>query len=134
MKPLEFQYIKYQGDERGDSWSIPQEAVDFVGSVDEIHVATILPGAIRGNHFHADKREATVLAFSDSCRLAWKPLNAAETTQKDFEGKDAIVFKALPNVIHAIKNTGGRPVTLVSFSNKRHDAGNPDTFRQIILM
>jgi hypothetical protein len=61
------------------------------------------------------------------------PLGAAEATRKDFEGKDAVVFKALPNVIHAIKNTGGLPLTLVSFSNKRHDPQNPDTFRQSIL-
>jgi oxalate decarboxylase/phosphoglucose isomerase-like protein (cupin superfamily) len=133
MKPFEFHYIKYQGDERGDSYSLPQEAIDFVGRVEEIHVATIVPGAIRGNHFHADKKEATVLVFSDGCRLAWKPLNAGEPQQTDFDGKDAIVFKVLPNVIHAIKNTGNRPMILISFSNGRNDPQNPDTFRHTIL-
>ena len=133
MNPLEFQFIKYQGDERGDSYSIPQEAVEFVGRVDEIHVATILPDAVRGNHYHSAKLEATVLLFSDKCRLAWKPLEAADASQKDFSGKDAIVFKVRPNVVHAIKNTGTRPITLISFSNKRQDPKQPDTFRQIII-
>jgi len=133
MKPLEFHSINYQGDQRGDSYSIPQEAIDFVGRIDEIHVATILPGAIRGNHYHGAKKEATVLLFSDTCRLAWKTLDAEEPMQQDFDGKDAIIFKVQPAVVHAIKNIGRLPITLVSFSDKRHDPHNPDTIRQVIL-
>jgi dTDP-4-dehydrorhamnose 3,5-epimerase-like enzyme len=133
MKPLEFQPVKNLGDQRGDSYSIPQEAIDFVGQIDEIHFATILPNAVRGNHYHCGKREATVLVFSDKCRLAWKPLEAKDSTHADFEGKDSIMFNVQPNVVHAIKNTGAQPMSIISFSNKRHDPENPDTFREIIL-
>ncbi len=133
MKPLEFQSIDNHQDLRGDSFYIPTEAFDFIGRTDEMHFATVLPGAIRGNHYHAGKNECIVLVFSDRWHLEWKTLEAADVNKQDFEGKGALLIKIQSEVVHAIKNTGTTPLELVSFSNKRYNPQSPDTFRHILL-
>jgi len=133
MRPLEFRWIENCADSRGDSYYIPSEAIDFVGAIDEIHVATIVPGAIRGNHYHTGRRECIFLIFSDSWRLAWIPLGAKDIATQDFEGRGAVLIQVQPNVVHAVKNIGKNLIHLASFSNKRHDPRNPDTFREVLL-
>lgn len=133
MKPLEFQWIENCADSRGDSYYIPKEAIDFVGAVDEIHFATIVPGATRGNHYHTERREFIFLIFSDSWRLAWVLLGATDMTTQDFEGEGAVLIQVQPSVVHAIKNTGKSPIHLASFSNRRYNPQNPDTFREVLL-
>jgi hypothetical protein len=133
MKPIELRWIENRGDLRGDSYYIPREAIDFVEAVDEIHFATILPNAIRGNHYHIGKKELILLIFSDSWRLAWAPLEAVDVTTQNIEGEGAILIKVQPKIVHAIKNTGRRPIHLASFSRKRYDPENPDTFQKVLL-
>ena len=133
MKPFEFYSIKNHDDARGDSYSIPQEALDFVGQIDEIHYATILNSAVRGNHYHTEKKEATIITYSDKMRIAWKTMDSEEITRQDFEGKGAIVIQVQPNVVHAIQNLGAEPMSIISFSNMRYNPQNPDTFREILL-
>jgi dTDP-4-dehydrorhamnose 3,5-epimerase-like enzyme len=133
MKPFKFYSIKNNDDARGDSYSVPQEAIDFLGHIKEIHYATILDSAVRGNHFHKEKKEATVIAYSDKMRIAWKAVGSEAITQQDFEGKGAITIQIHPNVVHAIQNTGDKPVQIICFLNKRYNPQNPDTFREILL-
>jgi dTDP-4-dehydrorhamnose 3,5-epimerase-like enzyme len=133
MKPLEFQRVENRADSRGDSYYIPREAIDFVGAIDEIHFATILPSAIRGNHYHIGRREFILLVFSDRWRLVWGSLEGADVTTEDFDGKGAVLIQVQPRIVHAIKNTGNKPIELVSFSNKQYDPQNPDTFRKVLI-
>jgi dTDP-4-dehydrorhamnose 3,5-epimerase-like enzyme len=133
MPLFEFYPIKNNDDARGDSFSIPQKAIEFVGQIDEIHFATILTNAVRGNHYHTEKKEATVITYSDKMRIAWKTQGSEAITQQDFEGKGAIVIQIHPTVVHAIQNLGIEPISIISFSNKRYNPQNPDTFREILL-
>ena len=56
--------IDNRGAERGASFSFPQEIFDFLGNVDEVHMAEIVPGAVRGNHYHRSKKEVLVIWYA----------------------------------------------------------------------
>ena len=49
------------GDARGVSFTVSPTIVSFLGRVADIHVATVLPGGVRGNHFHTRKREVLII-------------------------------------------------------------------------
>jgi len=56
--------LSNNGDNRGSSFSIPSQILSFVGEVGDIHLTTIAPGAIRGNHYHLRRREALIVLYS----------------------------------------------------------------------
>lgn len=131
--PLRFFEINNHADSRGDSYYLPREALDFVGAVDEIHCATIFPGATRGNHYHTGRREFIFLVYSDNWCLASAYVESKQITTDHFDGQGAVVIQIEPGIAHAIKNTGNTSIRLVSFSNKRFDPENPDTFHRELL-
>jgi len=49
------------GDGRGFSFTAPSEALAFVGRTADVHLASTMPGAVRGNHYHLRRREAIVV-------------------------------------------------------------------------
>lgn len=134
MAGLEIEHLTNQVDERGDSYYISHETVDFLGFVDEIHFSTINPGKVRGNHYHEKRSEVIILFFSDSWRLAWIPIDSEESVIRDFSGGGAVIVKVSPGVRHAFKNTGASVLRAVSYSNGRFNPANPDTFRTVLLM
>lgn len=67
------------GDERGDSFSVARNYMEFVGRPGNIHVASILAGHTRGNHYHVERREIIIVIHSDRWSLSWD--SGAETEQ-----------------------------------------------------
>lgn len=63
--------LSNQGDERGRSYNIPLDTLNFVGIVRDVHVATIVPNATRGNHYHVNRKEFILVWYDDSWVLAW---------------------------------------------------------------
>jgi dTDP-4-dehydrorhamnose 3,5-epimerase-like enzyme len=47
-----------RGDPRGFSFTAPAEALTFVGRMGDVHLASTKPGAVRGNHYHLQRRQA----------------------------------------------------------------------------
>jgi len=133
MKSIQFLPINDKGDIRGESYYIPDKAIEFIGNIDEMHYATILPSQIRGNHYHIGRREFIIIKSSDACIVSWREPNENFISTKEFKKNRVILILVEPQVIHAIKNTGKAPIHLVSCSNKRYDPDHPDTFREEIL-
>jgi dTDP-4-dehydrorhamnose 3,5-epimerase-like enzyme len=53
--------LNNNGDARGFSFMAPAEALAFVGRMADVHLASMKPGAVRGNHYHLRRREAIVV-------------------------------------------------------------------------
>lgn len=107
-------------DARGSSFGVE---LPF-GNVAECHVATVRPGAIRGNHFHTRRREVLVVLYADRWTLLWDEGEGTLVQSRGFEGSGAVVLEADPHCAHAVRNDGARDLHLVSLGDTRET----DTF------
>jgi dTDP-4-dehydrorhamnose 3,5-epimerase-like enzyme len=108
------------GDARGFSFA-PQEALDFVGHVADIHLASTAPGAVRGNHYHMRKREAIVFLPGAAWSLHWDEGEGTTTQQRNFDGSSAVLVLVTPGISHAVRNDGSNKLWLAAFSSEPYD-------------
>ena len=93
--------------------------VDLPISVGECHVATIRPGAIRGNHYHLQRSELLVIMYSDRWTLLWDEGEDTPVQQQTYEGSGAVVLEASPRTAHAVRNDGARDLHIISLGDTR---------------
>lgn len=113
--------LKDNGDLRGSSFSLPLPALDFVGSVADVHIASTLGGSIRGNHFHLRRREAIVILPGTAWSLHWDLGEGTAIEHRSFDGQSALLALILPGCSHAIRNDGNAPLWLVACSSEKYD-------------
>ena len=83
--------LKDSGDVRGSSFSVPAELFARPFPVADMHVATIEPGAVRGNHYHALRREVLVITAVDRWSLHWDEGAGTPARQREFSGPGAVL-------------------------------------------
>lgn len=109
------------GDQRGFSFTIPAEALQFLDGVEDIHIAAILPGAIRGNHFHQRRREILVLNYVGDWSFHWDEGPNTLAQHREFQGSGAVLITILPGASHAVRNDGAQTLTLMAASSEPYD-------------
>jgi dTDP-4-dehydrorhamnose 3,5-epimerase-like enzyme len=109
------------GDQRGFSFTLPAEALQFLDGVEDIHIAAILPGAIRGNHFHQRRREILVFNYADEWSFHWDDGPNTLTQHRSFQGTGAVLITILPGASHAVRNDGAQTLTLMAASSEPYD-------------
>lgn len=117
------------GDNRGFSFVIPTQVFSFLGNVQEMHVVQLLPNAVRGNHYHQQRKEAVIVLFDDEWLFAWQEPNADESQQRIFTGSGAVLISLEAKTVHALKNIGQHNLTAISYSN----LNVMDTVRKVIV-
>jgi len=121
--------LEVHSDERG--WLVELlKANQLEKPVKQIHIASIKPGHIRGNHYHS-KRIEWFFIVAGKAELFLQSI-------KDIKSKDRICFKLsskkpkvitiFPNIAHSVKNIGKEMVYLVSAQSDIYNPKNPDTF------
>jgi dTDP-4-dehydrorhamnose 3,5-epimerase-like enzyme len=94
-----------------------------------VHVVLTEPDCIRGNHYHPHSTEVT--AVVGPCHVRLK--EAGVLREVHVPAGETWRFTIPPGVVHAYRNTGDRPMVLVSFNTSAHDPANPDTVRETLL-
>ena len=109
-----------RSDMRGSSFGVelPFE------NVHECHVATVRPGAIRGNHFHTKRRELLVVMYADRWTLLWDEGEGTPVQSHAYEGSGAIAMEIDPLCAHAVRNDGAHDLHILSLGDTRET----DTF------
>lgn len=102
-------------DARGASFSIE---VPFARA-GECHVATIRPGAIRGNHFHTTRRELLVVLYADRWTLFWDEGESTPVASRTFDGEGAVLMEADPFCAHAVRNDGAADLQIFVLGDVR---------------
>jgi dTDP-4-dehydrorhamnose 3,5-epimerase-like enzyme len=125
--------LRNTGDARGRSFSLGALLTARVGAIEDAHLATIVPGAIRGNHYHVKRREAILVLYSDAWTLHHDRGEGTAPQQHRFEGEGAVLLDVDPLCGHAIQNTGSRELTILGCSNGPYDEKNPDAFRRVMV-
>jgi dTDP-4-dehydrorhamnose 3,5-epimerase-like enzyme len=94
-----------------------------------VHVVLTAPGETRGNHFHHQSTEMTVVV--GPCLVRLKQMGRIRDVE--VPAGEAWRFTIPPGVVHAYRNTGSSTMVLVSFASALHDKASPDTVREAIL-
>ncbi len=109
------------GDARGFSFTIPSEALAFVGRMSDVHVASTKPGAVRGNPYHLRRREAIVVMPGSKWSLHWDEGDNSPAQHREFDGNHAVLVLVSPGQSHAVRNDGDRDMSLVAISSESYD-------------
>ena len=109
------------GDQRGFSFTIPGEALQFLVRVEDIHIASILPGSIRGNHFHQRRREVLVLTYASAWSFHWDEGVDTPPKRRNFQGTGAALITIHPGASHAVRNDSDQLLTLMAASSELYD-------------
>ena len=133
MKDIEIINLKDYGDIRGALFSVSEVDIGFLDKIQNIHFGKIRPNSIRGNHFHDQKKEILIIAYSDIWTLAWANKDSSETIEKKFRGSGAVLIKINSEIAHTVKNDGRKDLEIISLSNRIFSKENPDTFSKILM-
>jgi oxalate decarboxylase/phosphoglucose isomerase-like protein (cupin superfamily) len=118
---IQISEVANRGDARGLSFSLPKEALDFLGRVGDMHLASTLAGAIRGNHFHTRKREAIIFLPGTAWSLHWDEGPGVTVRHQSFDGSECVLVLISPGCSHAVRNDGTSPLWLVACSSEAYD-------------
>jgi len=113
--------LSNSGDARGFSFTAPAEALAFVGRMSDVHLASTLPRAVRGNHYHLRRREAIVVLPVAKWSLHWDEGDGAAAQHREFGGTSAVLVLVSPGASHAVRNDGDEPLWLVAISSETYD-------------
>jgi oxalate decarboxylase/phosphoglucose isomerase-like protein (cupin superfamily) len=110
-----------RGDARGFSFSPPAAALDFLGRIADMHLASTSPGAARGNHYHLRKHEAIVILPGAAWSLHWDEGEGTPVQHRSFPGSSAVLVLVSPGASHAVRNDGSATLWLVACSSETYD-------------
>jgi len=132
MRIIQTKEIEFYQDDRG--WCIRPISDDDIkdGIVSDIHMVSMKPGAVRGNHYHVNKAE-NILVIGSACRLQVVDNKTKEKEEKIIENSNKISFVIPPDVTHAIENIGNEVSYLFCFSNVKDGLKNRDVVNNKII-
>jgi len=130
---IKIQKLQNMGDARGELFRIQQSALDFLGSIHDIHFGTIKPNAIRGNHYHVRNFEVLIVGFASRWKLVWSESDSTITYEREFAGVGTILIEIEEGIVHAVHNTGNLPLNIISLSDHNYDPKYPDTIKKILV-
>ena len=113
-------------------WSAdPFPREDFPGPYRNVHVVSLEPAAVRGNHAHLNQTECLFL-IGGRVLFAVAQSTNDEVKLREFS-KGPVLLKIPPTVYHAIKNIDSCPIYILAFSDQDFDQTRRDLLRRTLL-
>ena len=107
----------------------PIEAANIQNTLlGSIHIATMKPGTIRGNHFHPRSTE-WLLIFGGPARFYWQPHQQSPIHEELIHDSGPVLFEIPPKIEHAVVNCAENDIFLMAFS----DSDDRDTVRTSLI-
>jgi dTDP-4-dehydrorhamnose 3,5-epimerase-like enzyme len=125
MPDLTFMPLPESSDGRGVSFVILGEVLATMDNVLDVHIASVRPGAIRGNHYHSVKTELITVIYSDSWSFHWDTGEDTEVHSRQFAGAGAVAVVVPHAWSHAVKNEGATDLWLFNASDMAFEPGAP---------
>lgn len=96
----------------------------FLSEFGHLHVVSMNPGSVRGNHYHKTYRE-WLFIFGGDYEVYW---NSGERIQKKSFTKDEFyTIEIPPGISHVIKNISDSVIYLVAYQNADKASISADT-------
>ncbi len=128
-------FVDLQGEIREDArgfFAVPWRGRtgDAQGFLETLHLASIHPGQVRGNHAHPRHREGLYL-FCGQGTFTWKE-ESGKLQEKEIGGHTLVLIP--PGVAHALKNSGKGLIYLVAWrEGEGAQSPEPDTVPQTLV-
>ena len=132
-QPVRLRKLTDSGDSRGRSFSAPDVSLKQLATVRDMHVATILPGAVRGNHFHRERHEVIVVIYSDQWSLHWDNGPDTHPRSEIISGVGAALIEIDPLASHAIRNDGKAELYMVGLGDATFNPEIPDSYQRRVV-
>ena len=113
-----------RGDARGFSFTTPAEALAFVGRMGDVHLASTQPGAVRGNHYHLQRRQAIMALPGVKWSLHWDDGEGSPAQHREFVGGGSVLVLLPPGVSIAVRNDGDCDLWIVTISSEAYEAAD----------
>jgi dTDP-4-dehydrorhamnose 3,5-epimerase-like enzyme len=120
-------------DGRGSSFSVPAPCLDFIGHPHDLHIASIRPRRVRGNHYHIARKELILVVAGDQWSLHFDTGEGTEVSVRTFGGQDAVAIEMPPFCAHALRNDGAEPLWLFAASDGPYDPAHPDAYQRRVV-
>ncbi len=132
MGIIQIKEIEFDQDDRG--WLIKPITDEEISTskIKDIHIVSMRPGAIRGNHYHAYKTEH-IFVIGSTCRVVVMDNNTKEKEEKIIEHNKKTLFVIPPHVTHAIENIGNEMSNLFCYSKIKEDLDTNDVVKNKII-
>jgi len=119
-------------DERGwVVWPLREPDVEAY-CISNLHVPSLQPGAVRGNHYHLNSTEFA-LVLSGPCLVIFVHNESGEKEEILVEGSKPVLFKIPPNITHAFRNQSEKEIFLLCYEKRASQVNSQATFRKEIL-
>jgi len=132
MKLIEIQRVSSDSDNRGFAARPVDEKELKAGHVSNIHIVSMKPGVVRGNHYHIKQKEKIWL-IGGPCKVIARNRNTGETEEEIFDGNEQILLVIPPDISHAIKNISDGITYLFCYSNFSPTPDDKDVFRDELV-
>ncbi len=132
MRIIQIKEIEFDQDDRG--WSIRPITDEEIGTgkIKDIHMVSMRPGAIRGNHYHAYKTEH-IFVMGSTCRVVVMDNNTKEREEEIIGHNKKALLVIPPHVTHAIENIGNEMSYLLCYSKAEEDLDMSDVVKNKIV-
>ncbi|RMF94774.1 MAG: hypothetical protein D6734_07005 [Candidatus Schekmanbacteria bacterium] len=132
MKLIKIEKVEINRDERGFSVRPIDEEKLKEGKALNLHIVSMNPGAIRGNHYHK-KQEEKIWIIGGPCLVAAKNKDTDETEETKIPPDNDTILTISPNITHAIKNISDKVAYLLCYSDYSSSDNENDVFRDELI-
>jgi len=118
--------LKIHKDNRG--WLVELlKANELEKPVRQLHIASVKPGKVRGNHYHS-KRVEWFFVVAGKAKLVLLDIKTKEQIYFKLSSKEPKVITIFPKIAHTIKNVGKEMVYLVAAQSDIYNPKKTDSF------
>jgi oxalate decarboxylase/phosphoglucose isomerase-like protein (cupin superfamily) len=121
------------GDGRGRSFGPPPELFAQRFPLGDLHLSTIVPGAVRGNHYHLQRRELLAIMATEPWSLHWDSGEGTPVQSRTFDGRRAVLVTIPIGSSHAVRNDGTATLHLFGLTDGPYEADRPDAYRRVVV-
>jgi len=118
-------------DQRGVSFSLLVDHLRAIGRVEDVHIATIGPGHVRGNHYHLERGELIAVVYGGPWSLHWDTGPGTVRRRRDFTGRGAVAVAPPVNWSHAVRNDGEVDLWIFVASDRPYDGSGDTVSRKV---
>ncbi len=84
--------------------------------INNLHVVSLRPGAVRGSHYHQNVTE-WLLVFGGPAAIVWRSRTEASQHEVMLDEDGPVLFEIPPLVEHALVNTSRQDFFVIAFYN-----------------
>lgn len=121
---------RIEKEERGWLIQVMPIIQEHLKKVEDIHIVSMEPNTIRGNHFHLKKTEI-ILPLFGRITVAWKE---NDLVYKENPLPATAMYLFPPGVPHALRNDGLVAAIAIAFGSEAFDPENPDSIKEEVLV